>query len=82
MPSGNKLVDILHRMDMKFANKFNGTLLCWHAGQLQLLEWKRGRIRAKFNFDKEDIPVLRRDLSRIKLSKSAWDRVHSTQTHG
>eukprot|EP00983_Pelagomonas_calceolata_P063365 1147689-Pelagomonas_calceolata.AAC.5 len=31
-------------------------------------------IRAEFKFDKANVPVFRRDLSRIKASRSAWER--------
>eukprot|EP00983_Pelagomonas_calceolata_P066455 1149052-Pelagomonas_calceolata.AAC.1 len=30
----------------------------------------------KFHFNKVNVPVLRRDLGRIKVSLSAWDRAH------
>eukprot|EP00983_Pelagomonas_calceolata_P083741 1156224-Pelagomonas_calceolata.AAC.2 len=36
-PSGNKLVGIRNKMDMKFASKFNGTLVV----KSQLLKWLR-----------------------------------------
>eukprot|EP00983_Pelagomonas_calceolata_P097863 1158288-Pelagomonas_calceolata.AAC.6 len=33
-------------------------------------------IRAELKFNKVNVPVLRRDLSRIKLVRPVWDRVH------
>eukprot|EP00983_Pelagomonas_calceolata_P050038 1141775-Pelagomonas_calceolata.AAC.2 len=32
--------------------------------------------RAEFKVDKVNVPVLRRDLSRIKVSALAWERAH------
>eukprot|EP00983_Pelagomonas_calceolata_P042862 1138686-Pelagomonas_calceolata.AAC.2 len=37
---------------------------------------KRFGISAEFEFSKINIPVLRRDLSRMKVGRSAWDRAH------
>eukprot|EP00983_Pelagomonas_calceolata_P045512 1139770-Pelagomonas_calceolata.AAC.1 len=37
---------------------------------------KRVGIRADFIFNKMNVPVLRRDLSRTKVGRWAWDRAH------
>eukprot|EP00983_Pelagomonas_calceolata_P023713 746587-Pelagomonas_calceolata.AAC.1 len=34
------------------------------------------RVWTTFQFNKENVPVLRRDLGRIKVSLSAWIRAH------
>eukprot|EP00983_Pelagomonas_calceolata_P054117 1143571-Pelagomonas_calceolata.AAC.2 len=50
----------------------------WHAGQMQLPEWKRVGIRAESKSNKMNVPVLRKDLSRIKVGKPTWDRAHNS----
>eukprot|EP00983_Pelagomonas_calceolata_P069561 1150406-Pelagomonas_calceolata.AAC.2 len=48
----------------------------WYAGQLQLPSGKGVCIRAKFKVNKMNVLVLRKDLSRINVCGSAWDRAH------
>eukprot|EP00983_Pelagomonas_calceolata_P121834 1160839-Pelagomonas_calceolata.AAC.6 len=55
---------------------FGAWFKCWHAGHLQLLEWERVGIRAELDLNKVNVPVLGRDLIRVKVGRSAWDRAH------
>eukprot|EP00983_Pelagomonas_calceolata_P055352 1144116-Pelagomonas_calceolata.AAC.1 len=63
-------------------------LACWAAAASRVIREKglsrdSGKgvgIRAESKFDTVNVPVLRRDLSRIKVGGSAWDRAHDDRT--
>eukprot|EP00983_Pelagomonas_calceolata_P043206 1138816-Pelagomonas_calceolata.AAC.2 len=46
---------------------------CWSVADSTV--GKRVGIRAQFKWNKMNVPVLRKDLSRIKVGRLAWDRV-------